>query len=415
MNKPTAEHTLTNLPSKLLYNRNFMLLWGGLMLSQIGDVIRAVALPATIYNETDSSMTVAGIMMAGAIPSLFLAPVTGFLIDRVPRRYLLIGSNIVRGICSLLIPVAIEQGMAWMYVLALVSAVMAQFYMPVVNVVLPDIINREDLVRANSFTGLSYRLTQILGGAITGILLTTIDSKWIFWIDGLSFWVFAVFTVLVQLPTVVHATQSSNVIKSFVADTKKSFAFLAQNTFIVFVILVFVIDTIGGATISTVLPAYALDQLLADERGLGLLYSIRGVGALIGMVSLSFLGSVVTTTRVMVMSLTGVGILLVLLAANRSFELACLFLLLEGLIASGYTIAARSLQQEHIATDMRGKVVMLGRTMSGVSYMLAAGLAGILASWGDVSVALAFAGTVFIIFSVSYLRFAKQSSKAVLE
>lgn len=150
-----------------------MLLWAGLAISQLGDVIRFVALVTLIYEVTTSSLSVAGVLVSLTTPAFLLAPFTGVLIDRLPRRILLIASCGVRSVCSILIPVAVGQ-LEVVYAITFVSAVMAQFYTPVINSMLPDFVRPEELVQANSLIGFSFRIAQILGGAIAGMLLVSI-------------------------------------------------------------------------------------------------------------------------------------------------------------------------------------------------------------------------------------------------
>lgn len=382
-----------SLPT-LFQNRTFTFLWSGLVVSQIGDVFRYIALPALVFSLTGASTSVAGIIVLNAAPTLLLAPLAGFLIDHYPRRALLIISCLVRGVCSFSIPLLNQ--LEWIYAISFLSAVLALFYMPVIYVILPDILDRDELLQANSLTGLSYQFSQILGSGLAGLLIATAGIRWVFWIDALTFWLFAGLLILAPLRLGFPAQNHERRSTSFVRAIPKALAFLIRTPVILFTMLVFVLDTVSEASLSALMPAYTFGQLNSDARGLGLLFSLRGLGAALGLGVLAFLGRRINTTRLGLYSLVAVGSMLVVLSITRSLLIACLVLLIQGLWRVGSTLTARSLQQEHIPADLRGKIISLSMAFSSASYMLAAGAAGILGDQTRPAVVFGLAGLLLI-------------------
>ncbi len=92
----------------------------------------------------------------------------------------------------------------------------------------------------------------------------------------------------------------------------------------------------------------------------------------------------------------------VFLAGARSLTAAALWLLLEGLISTGFSVAARTIQQEHLPTELRGKILGLSIAISQGVYMLAAGVAGVLATQIALPLIFVAAGSMLMVFALLY-------------
>ena len=88
----------------LLLTRDFGLVWSGQLISQIGDGISKLALLWFVYSITGSPLKTSVIGLLQTIPPIILGPVIGVYVDRLPKKLLLVGSDLLRAVLIGLIP-----------------------------------------------------------------------------------------------------------------------------------------------------------------------------------------------------------------------------------------------------------------------------------------------------------------------
>ena len=89
------------IPQLLRTNHNYRLLWGGQMISEIGDHFNNIAVFAMAIRQEHGGLLVGGVLIARAIPMLVAGPMAGVILDRLDRRKVMIASDLVRAIVAL--------------------------------------------------------------------------------------------------------------------------------------------------------------------------------------------------------------------------------------------------------------------------------------------------------------------------
>jgi MFS family permease len=186
-----------NIPAPLpsprphpLRERNFRMLWAGSAISLLGDQFYLVALPWVVLTLTGSAVAVGTIMMAAAIPRALLMLLGGAVTDRISPRRILMGTATARTVF-----VAAIGALLWfrvlhlweLYVLGFAFGVADAFAMPAASSFLPSLVQREQLVAANSVFQTTAQLTTIAGPAPAGIIVKTLGAAWAFILDAVSF------------------------------------------------------------------------------------------------------------------------------------------------------------------------------------------------------------------------------------
>jgi DHA3 family macrolide efflux protein-like MFS transporter len=372
----------------------------GQIINHLAEAIYFVALTALVYQITGSSLGVAGALMAMTVPILVLAPISGFLIDKLPRRPLIVGSCLVRGMLCFAIPFVTE--VQWIYIITFVYSVLGQFVSPIISAVLPEIVERESIFKANTWMGLSFRTMQMLGSAISGILIFQVGAAVTFWIICFLFIIFAIIMIGIPMRLIVEKGDKSPIIASFLRDMAGAVKFIFQKRIVLFSLLVFSVTSFNGASFNTLALEFTEHYLGSNEQGFGLLLSFRGAGALIGMIFLLFIAQKLTAIKTMLYSLLGVGGIFLFLGFTHVFWLVCIILFLEGLISCGFTVATRSIQQEHVPTELRGKVIGLSMAVSHGLYTFSAGLSAALAVVVGIPIVFVGVGLLLIAFVCIY-------------
>jgi MFS family permease len=224
-----------------------------------------------------------------------------------------------------------------------------------------------------------------------------------FWVTTGCFWGFASLALVLPDKRIDRQhSQTTAIIHAFFTEFAGAAKFLGHHRLVLFAFLVFTVTSLTGASFNTLALEFTHEYLGSDEQGFGLLLAARGAGALIGMALLVLLGSRTTSVKAMLYSLAGSGLMFVFLAGARSLTAAALWLLLEGLISTGFSVAARTIQQEHLPTELRGKVLGLSIAISQGVYMLAAGVAGVLATQIALPLIFVAAGSMLMVFALLY-------------
>jgi len=134
-----------------LRNRNFLALWIGQLVSQIGDQFATIAVLMLVNNLTDSTLPLAILALSLAIPQIIFGLVGGVCVDRLDRKAVMIISDVIRGLAIL--TALFIQHASQLYILYLAIFVMATvgaFYYPARNAVIPNIVPDEMLLTANA-------------------------------------------------------------------------------------------------------------------------------------------------------------------------------------------------------------------------------------------------------------------------
>lgn len=183
-------HVGTGLAATLRH-RDFALLWSGQAVSVAGDGIFTVALAMAALQADDRPSALSIVLAARLVPTVVLVLAGGMVVDRVPRRLVMLVSDLVRGAAVAGAAVLIARGDGGLGALVVMAAIFGAadaFFLPAFTAVLPDLLPGGLLVQGNSLFSASQLLAQqLIGPALGGIIVATAGVAWSFAIDAASF------------------------------------------------------------------------------------------------------------------------------------------------------------------------------------------------------------------------------------
>jgi predicted MFS family arabinose efflux permease len=172
---PTEPAAVNNGFGALLKNRAFMLLWIGQLVSQLADKVFFVLMialleyypsPGLAHNSKYSTL-----MVAFTIPAILFGSAGGIFVDRFPKKLIMVGSDVVRGILTLCLPFLPREFLILLIVTFAISTV-TQFFAPAEQAAIPIIVKRENLLAANALFSSTMMGALIVGFAVGEPLLS---------------------------------------------------------------------------------------------------------------------------------------------------------------------------------------------------------------------------------------------------
>jgi len=185
---------LNSYLSILRSNRNFRLLYIGQTISQLGDWFNAVAVFALLLDLTGSATAVAWMMIVQFLPVAVIGPLAGVVVDRVDRRRLMIGTDLLRGCLILALLLIRTADQVWIAYVVMAVIVGAQaFFEPARTATIPNVTSAEELLPANALSSATWSAMLALGASVGGVVTAIAGRNVAFAINAASFFASAFF------------------------------------------------------------------------------------------------------------------------------------------------------------------------------------------------------------------------------
>ena len=175
-----------------LQSRSFAVFWLGQTFSALGDGAFATALAIAVYQLTGSSLAMGLFLMAQIVPELIFTLFGGVAADRLPRRFVLVCSDVGRAVVVLLIAL-----LAWfnllqlwhLFVLAVLFGIIGSFFYPSYRAIIPELVVKAHVSSANALTEMSVQLGNLLGPILGAglVVLSGGSASMAFAFDSLTF------------------------------------------------------------------------------------------------------------------------------------------------------------------------------------------------------------------------------------
>lgn len=155
----------------LRQNRSFRYLWYGQIVSQLGDWFSSITVQALILTYTRDPTSLAWFMIASMLPGLVLGPIAGVVVDRLPRKSVMIGADLLRMVIALGFLLLHDRGSVWVaYACQAGLASVTAFFEPARISTLPNVVTEEELVSANALSSVTWSILLTSGALVGGII-----------------------------------------------------------------------------------------------------------------------------------------------------------------------------------------------------------------------------------------------------
>ena len=342
---------------RALRYRNFRLYFAGQSISLIGTWMTRVATSWLVYRLTGSAWLLGVVGFAGQIPTFVLAPFAGVWVDRLDRRVILLWTQVLAGVQSLVLA-ALTLGkivniheIVWLSVLqGLINA----FDMPARQAFLVQMVeDRQDLGNAIALNSSMVNMARLVGPALAGMIIGAVGEGYCFLIDGVSY--LAVIASLLMMRVDVAPVKKA--MTSMLEQLKEGWAYVSGFPPVRTILLLFALLSLMGMPFMVLMPIFASDVLHGGPHTLGFLLGASGIGALISAGSLALRKSVRGLTSMIQISAALFGVGLILFGFSRTLVLSLLLMLIVGFGMMQGMAASNTVIQTLVDEDKRGRIM----------------------------------------------------------
>jgi DHA3 family macrolide efflux protein-like MFS transporter len=360
-------------------NLNFFSIWIGQTISVVGDFLYIIALMWWVLEKTGSTAAMATVAICSSLPAIILGPFAGTYVDRVDKRRLLILMDLGRGVLITVPGVLyfLNQLQVWhIFVIAAFLSSMSTFFNPALASFLPVIVNKEQLVRANSISQMSSNLSGIIGPALGGALVALFGTGTVMILDALSFFVsvIAIFLVRVKVEQVFPSEER----KRFLQELMDGLNFIRKESGILGLVVLFSILNFFVAPVGVLIPLMVKKILKMGAGGFGVLGSSISVGMVLGSLFLGMIGGVRRKGTFIMIGIVVAGSFLALFGVSESFWTSIFLLGGCGFGFSFANILVPVVFQSKIPHEKQGRVFGTLGTISGGLRPISLALVGVM-------------------------------------
>ena len=383
--------------------RNFNLLFVGQTISIIGNALYAVALPWLILTTGGNAQELGIVLAAYGIPLAVSMLAGGWLSDRLrPRRVMLMADAVRLLLVAILAALALG-GHPTLWQFCAIAVPLGAFggaFMPASMAIVPDILSNDDLQAGNGLMMASMQGANLVGSAVSGVVVAAFTAGMALAIDAATFLVSAVSLALMR--GTKRATPGTSKQRASQENTSASpqeqgvqvsfWHFLRTSRLIQVTLLLFiVISLISGGLVEVALPALVHGPFHGTASGYGFILAAWGAGSLVGSIFAGMLGKRKHKGLIILLGGLIVAAMIALLPVGGvPGAIACM--LIGGVANSGFTVMFFTAIQLNIPSHLMGRIMGLLMFSSFGMYPLSTALAGVFSNQFGPAILFPFGG-----------------------
>ena len=377
-----------------LKHRNYRLFFFGQLTSLVGTWMQNVAQSWLVYQLTDSPMYLGIVSVSAAVPVLVLSLWAGVVVDRVPKRKLLLVTQTCAMTLAFLLSADVFLGWVqpWhVIIFAFLLGTVNTFDAPTRQSFVVEMVEgREDLQNAIGLNAAIFQMARIIGPTIAGITLAAVGSAWCFFINGISF--VAVISSLLMMNTKpsINARRGG----SPIAQIREGLSYIRHNQMMRTLISMVAIANIFAFGYSALMPAFARDVLNQGPEGLGLMSAAVGAGALIGALTVASVGKFERKGLLLTFGNLFFPTMVLVFAASSNFFLSLVILVFIGLGFMIQNAMTNTLVQFSAPDELRGRVMSVYMLVFQGFFPIGSLMAGTIAEHFSIPIGAAFGGCI---------------------
>lgn len=387
----------------VLREPNVRWLYAGQIISQVGDGVSKVALLWFVYALTGSALKMTLIGVLQTLPPLLFGPFVGIVVDRVSKRTLMIVLDGARTVLLASIPALYAWdllNMPGLYTLVFAVAMFSVAFGPALSATLPLMVEEKQLTRINALMQSALTIGQLLGPALSGMLIAAIGAQNALYVNAAGFFLSALCKLPLRLPPAPPSRRGGRPVAQVLDDLREGVSFIFVRRRLLFLLMIIAsVFSLGETSFVALLPLIADRLLHVGPTTLGWLWSSLGVGIFASTLWLFWTKQPEVCVRLRLIAGAAAigGVAVLALPRSGSAGLAGVLIAAVGAGSGLITPLISASLQERTARNLLGRVFGVFNTGTMAFAMTGMTLSGWLADGFGAAAALAAIGSIKLI------------------
>lgn len=337
--------------------RNYRYYFVGQLISQIGTWLQIVAQGWLVLQLTNSAFLLGLVAAAATLPSLLFSLFGGVIVDRFDKKKLIIATQVASmilafalGLLAILNVITVWEIILLAFLLGVVGAV----DMPARQAFVSEMVEPEKVSSAIALNASIFNAARVVGPSVAGILIAVIGIGGAFMLNAVSY-IAAIIVQFLILPISHPKPHHAHPIEAI----KQGISYTWTHPLIRSLIILTAVVSVFGWSYTTIMPLVAQSIFHQGAAGLGYLYAVSGLGALIASFFVSGYGDKIKSSVFINggIALFAVSMFMFSYTSNIYFAYLTLFFGGFGLLAAFSVINARI--QHLVEPHFRGRVLSI--------------------------------------------------------
>lgn len=344
--------------------RDFQLFFGGQILSQLGSAVTVLLLPIIVFELTGSALNLGITAAAEYVPYLLFGLVIGAYVDRLPRRLLMLASDIARAAVIGSVPLLSTLHTLpvwWIYVVAFLGTTLAICFDTAEVAAIPAIVPAADLVEANGRVQAAYSATGVVGPMLGGALLTLVSAESVLLIDTFSFLASAATLALVRISFDPVERRRGTRVRD---DITEGLRFVLRNPVLRTISIMMALLNIVTSSAFAQLVLFSKHHLDATDFQVGILFAAGSFGVVVFGVLAGRIRRTLSFSQAILGALILDGLLIALFGICPYYPLSVALWATASGAGIFFNINTRSLRQLITPPEMLGRVMSIASVLA---------------------------------------------------
>jgi MFS family permease len=385
---------------RAFHHRNYRLFFSGQAISLVGTWMQQVAQAWLVLQLTGDPIWLGIVAAAQFLPVMVLGLFAGVAADALPKRRVLIGTQIAMMVLAAILAVLTIAGVVevWMIlVLAFLLGCANSLDMPTRQSFSIELVGREDIGNAVALNSAMFNGARVIGPAAAGLAIAAFGVGPAFAINALSFLAAIVALRMMDerdfhVGSRIARPESA---RAVVRNLNEGLQFVRRTEIVLLAVVVVGSVATFGMNFNVLIPAFAQDQLASGAAGYGFLMAASGIGSLLAALRLAFGGwprPIRLATGAVIL-----GVASVALALTHAFFVAIVLMVLVGFGSILMAATGNATIQLAVPDHLRGRVMSVYTTVFSASVPIGGLAMGALASAYGVQIAIAVGGALSLL------------------
>lgn len=358
----------------ILKNKVFRNFFFASLIGLFGEGIFGLTNIVLMQKETGSVMAISFMIMMTMLPSVFLAPFGGVIIDRFNKAKVAFWCNLIRFVCMLALAILFFMDLfstQVLYVAIFVSYLVFHLLTPTTESMLKEALSEEEYMQGVSLTQAAWQVGLLSSGLLAGILIqftgptiTLIVASSTYLIGALLYLgIFAIYKPVAAPAATAGQPTKKLGLRFFLNDIKEGWGYLLQHKGVLYLSLGACISFPFFSGVNILVGPFNFEVLKGDEFTLGLVSSGAGIGSLLSAGVCLWLSKKKGIPGYLVASLVLLAVSVLLFSMQTHYVLAFIMYIVLGLFVGNVKVLSKTLVYQHVET------AYIGRTMTTINMI----------------------------------------------